>query len=362
MSHSSSVSCSAAVCIVAVLTVASAPVAASAPHTLERVQITATRSDELALEVPVAVTVIDQEEILRRVPQTGVDLLHGEPGTYVQQTTPGQGVVIIRGLKGSEVLHLVDGFRLNNAFFRNAPNQYLALVDPLNLERVEAVRGPMSTLYGSDAMGGVVQFLTPEPRFNGADWSSRGLLRARYSSGDRSDHTRAAFAFGREGFGLSGGVSHQQVRDRRVGGGERLPYTDYSQRSADLKLLLTPASGHELMLSLQTSEQPKTPRHDALVPGFGQSIAESDEFWFMPQEREFAQLRYRYQQPLVFADSIELQLGQQKIVDARTTRDHAAPYRDRERNRSTLRGFTAQANKALAGAHMLTWGVEYYTD
>ena len=362
MSHSPSVSCSAAACIAAALIVATAPAVASAPHTLERVQVTATRSDEPALDVPIAVTVIGHEEILRQAPQTVVDVLHGEPGTYVQQTTPGQGVVIIRGLKGSEVLHLVDGFRLNNAFFRNAPNQYLALVDPLNLERVEAVRGPMSTLYGSDAMGGVVQFFTPEPRFTGAQWDSRGLLRARHSSADRSDHTRAAFALGREGFGLSGGISHQQVGGRRIGSGERLPYTDYSQRSGDLKLLLQPAGGHELQLSLQASEQPKTPRHDALVPGFGQSTAESDEFWFMPQQREFAQLRYRYRQPLIFADSIELQLGQQKIVDARTTRDHAAPHRDREHNASTLRGFTAQADKALAGAHRLSWGVEYYTD
>lgn len=86
----------------------------------------------------------------------------------MQQTTPGQGVVILRGLKGSEVLHVVDGFRLNNAIFRNAPNQYVALVDSQSLARIEAVRGPMSALYGSDAMGGVLQMLTWEPRFDGS--------------------------------------------------------------------------------------------------------------------------------------------------------------------------------------------------
>ena len=57
-------------------------------------------------------------------------LTAGSPGVFLQQTTPGQGAAIIRGLKGSEVLHLVDGFRLNNAIFRNAPTQYLALVAP----------------------------------------------------------------------------------------------------------------------------------------------------------------------------------------------------------------------------------------
>ena len=85
-----------------------------------------------------------------------------EVGVYLQQTTPGQGAAIIRGLKGSQVLHLIDGMRLNNAFFRNAPNQYLGLVDAYNTERTEVVRGAAPSLYGADAMGGVLQVLSPE--------------------------------------------------------------------------------------------------------------------------------------------------------------------------------------------------------
>mgnify|MGYP002062902832 CR=1 FL=1 len=69
----------------------------------------------------------------------------------------------MRGLKGSSILHLVDGMRLNNAFFRNAPNQYLALIDPLALGRVEVLRGPGAVLFGSDAMGGVINIITKKP-------------------------------------------------------------------------------------------------------------------------------------------------------------------------------------------------------
>ena len=153
---------------------------------LDRVQVTATRRAETAFDVPVATTVIGAEQIERSTPQVAMDLLHGEPGTFVQQTTPGQGIVIVRGLKGSEVLHLVDGFRLNTAFFRNAPNQYMALVDGQALDRVEAVRGPSGTLYGSDAMGGVVQLFTPEPHFAGSDLVSQGRVRFIYASADES--------------------------------------------------------------------------------------------------------------------------------------------------------------------------------
>ncbi|HVF35546.1 MAG TPA: TonB-dependent receptor plug domain-containing protein, partial [Candidatus Saccharimonadia bacterium] len=146
-------------------------------ETLEEVQVTATRRAESTSDVPAATTIVNAERIREAAAQTAMDLLHGETGTFVQQTTPGQAVIIVRGLKGSEVLHLVDGFRLNNAFFRNAPNQYIALVDGQMLDRIEVVRGPASALYGGDAMGGVVQMFSPEPRFEDGDWSAYGRLR-----------------------------------------------------------------------------------------------------------------------------------------------------------------------------------------
>lgn len=135
---------------------------------LDTVQVTATKRPESTLHIPAATTIVGGRRLRETAPQTPMDALHGEVGTFVQQTTPGQGVVIVRGLKGSEVLHLVDGFRLNNSIFRNAPNQYIALVDGQSLDRIEVVRGPSSTLYGGDAMGGVVQMLTP-------NWISKAM-------------------------------------------------------------------------------------------------------------------------------------------------------------------------------------------
>lgn len=332
------------------------------PTRLDRVQVTATRAEEDASEVPVAVTVIDLDDILRQNALTVADLVHGETGTFVQQTGPGQGNILIRGLKGSEILHLVDGFRLNNAFFRNAPNQFLALVDSLNVERIEIVRGPMSTLYGSDAMGGVVQFLTPEPRYTGDAWQNDVVLRTRYSSADESTHSRAAFQGGREGFGISGGISYQDVNDLRIGGGRTLPYTGYTQHSGDFKLLFAPADGHELTLSTQYSEQPRTPRYDTLVPGFGQTNPDNAEFLYSPQQRRFAQIRYRYTNPSMLADNVDVHFGYQKSVDDRTTRDFGSANREIEENASTLRGLTGVAVKELGTQHHVSYGVDIYED
>ena len=137
---------------------------------LEHVQVTATRTRERDFDISAAVTGIDEEEMLKLAPDVISEMLRGQPGTFFQQTTPGQGIPIIRGLKGSQILHLVDGMRLNNAFFRSAPNQYLGLVDSFAVRRMEVVRGAQGTLYGADAMGGVVNIMTPEP------WITAGCL------------------------------------------------------------------------------------------------------------------------------------------------------------------------------------------
>jgi len=329
---------------------------------LDRVQVTATKRPESTLDVPAATTVVGPAEMRAAAPQTVMDALHGEVGTFVQQTTPGQGVVIVRGLKGSEVLHLVDGFRLNNAIFRNAPNQYIALVDSQNVDSIEVVRGPSSTLYGGDAMGGVVQMLTREPRFEGATWQVDGRLRAIYGSADESLVSRAELATGHEGLAISAGATYQEVNDLRVGGGERLHPSGFTARAGDFKLRMDVADGHELMASVQYLKQPRTPRLDALVPGFGQTAPDNATFFFEPQERRFAQLRWRIIRPTALFDEAQFNLGRQEIVDDRRTRAFGSSNEDREQNSDTLTGVFAQFGKALGQAHYLSYGFEAYRD
>jgi TonB-dependent heme/hemoglobin receptor len=330
--------------------------------TLEKVQVTATRREEAVLEVPQAITVVGREEIRGRAAQTVMDALHGEVGTFVQQTTPGQGVVIVRGLKGSEVLHLVDGFRLNNAIFRNAPNQYIALVDSQMLEGIEVVRGPMSTLYGGDAMGGVVQMRSWEPSFGGSEWQHDAGVRAIYGSADDSLLSRAEVAAGNSDLVISGGATYQDVNTLRVGGGDEIPFTNFTAEAADLKLRWQVADGHELMLSAQDLEQPKTPRVDELFPGFGQANPTSSVFLFEPQARELYHARYRGAVRTPLFDNVEAHLGRQDIQDDRRNRDFGGPNEDRERNAVQTDGVTLQLSKALGSNHYLTYGVEYYDD
>ncbi|MCW8873683.1 MAG: TonB-dependent receptor plug domain-containing protein, partial [Xanthomonadales bacterium] len=254
---------------------------------LESVIVTATRVERSILDVAEAVSVIDAEDIRRQAPELLAEMLRGVPGTFFQQTTPGQGIPIIRGLKGSQVLHLVDGMRLNNAFFRDAPNQYLGLVDAYAAERTEVIRGSAPSLYGADAMGGVVQVLTREPLLDSARWTTTGRLYGAFNSVDSSLIGRAEAAAGRSGSVLSGGVTYQDHGDRIIGGGATVRPSGYRQNAADIKWRQDLGQRSELMLSAQYLEQPSTPRIDELVPGYGQQQPSSAQYEFMPNRREF---------------------------------------------------------------------------
>ena len=326
------------------------------------IQVTATRRAESRLDAPVATTVLTREQLLERPAATVMQALHGEAGTFVQQTTPGQAIVIVRGLKGSEVLHLVDGFRLNNAIFRNAPNQYMALVDGQMLDAIEVVRGPMSALYGGDAMGGVVQLRTWDPRFDGERRGYQGSLRTLWSSADRGLLSRVEGAAGDQRFALSGGLTYQDVGELRSGGGERLAFSGFRAQGGNLKLTAQLGDNQQLLLQSQYFEQPSTPRHDELVPGFNQTNPGSAEFAFEPQARRFHQAQWTLSEPTALFDQLVLMGGRQSIRDDRRNRDFGSLNRDLERNTVTTDGFSVIADRAWRENRYLTYGVEWYRD
>jgi outer membrane receptor protein involved in Fe transport len=333
---------------------------------MESVVVTATRTEESVLDVAEAVSVIGAEEVNRLAPELLAEMLRGVPGAFFQQTTPGQGIPIIRGLKGSQVLHLVDGMRLNNAFFRNAPNQYLGLVDAYATSRTEVIRGAAPSLYGADAMGGVLQVLTAEPEFEGDDWTGGGRLYGTFNSADSSLVGRAEAAAGRDGNVFSAGVTYQDHGDRTTGGGERVVPSGYEVRAADAKWRYALNDRSELMLSAQYLEQPSTPRIDELVPGYGQDHPASEQYEFMPNRREFLHARYRLDGRSRWFSQFEAHLARQVITDDRLTRDWGEPETNREFNESRLDGLTLQFNSPWGGGRSpqqeLVCGLEYYAD
>ncbi len=127
----------------------------------EEVVVTATRIETPPSQVGSSVTIIRREDIERRKQPTVVELLRTVPGLHVVQAGPrgGQASVFIRGAKSEHTLVLIDGVEMNDPMTPGRSFDWAHLTTD-NVERIEVLRGPQSTLYGSDAVGGVINIIT----------------------------------------------------------------------------------------------------------------------------------------------------------------------------------------------------------
>ncbi|MDM7203029.1 MAG: TonB-dependent receptor plug domain-containing protein, partial [Thermodesulfobacteriaceae bacterium] len=131
---------------------------------LEEVVVTATRMETPVENAPASVNVVTKEKIELKTPKTIDQALNDVPGVFVRR---GKGLMdvmsslTLRGIPGQQrTLILLDGIILNNPYYGGVKSGGYY---PEDLEKIEAVRGPFSSLYGGYAMGGVVQFLTKMP-------------------------------------------------------------------------------------------------------------------------------------------------------------------------------------------------------
>jgi len=157
--------------------------AADSPVELEPVIVTATRTAHTADETLAAVTVITRQDIERSQAQSVAEVLSGLPGIAIANNG-GLGkatAVLLRGTEAGHVLVLVDGIKVGSATLGSLAFENLPLGQ---IERIEIVRGPRSSLYGSEAIGGVIQIFTRKG--GGALTPSFSLGAGSYGTGQAS--------------------------------------------------------------------------------------------------------------------------------------------------------------------------------
>ena len=168
---------------------------------LEKITVVANKVAEPLAEVAGTVSLIERERIDQILATNIKDLVRYEPGLSVNEDSSRFGAqgFSIRGLDANRVVIEVDGVPISDGFsigsFSRANRD---LVDPELIERVEILRGPASTLYGSDALAGVVSFTTRDPQALLDQGNGRSYLggQLRYGSSDDSRLATGSFAFG----------------------------------------------------------------------------------------------------------------------------------------------------------------------
>src|SRR5206468_11057549 len=129
----------------------------------------ASRTEESVLTAPTTVTVIDQEQIRQSAATTLPDLLRSVAGVQVLELAPGDYLVSLRGsggLTGNNVVVLLDGIPLNSRIDGNVDWGSIP-IDLSQVDRIEVVRGPVSTIYGPDAYTGVINIVSSAPAETG---------------------------------------------------------------------------------------------------------------------------------------------------------------------------------------------------
>lgn len=352
-------------------------------HDLATVTVTATRTERAIADVPSTVDVIDRQQMDRELVRDLKDLVRYEPGVSVGSGTGrfGIGDIHIRGLGGNRVRIETDGIAVSDSFaigsFSNANRNF---VDLDTLKRVEIVRGPASSLYGSDALGGVVAFVTKDP----ADYLASGKdvyfgMKLGYESDWRGLFAGATAAFGGERWSSLVAVSHRQgqetdnLGENTTTGALRTASNPQSRdgRSLLTKLVYEPSTGQRFKLTIEGNED-RVDTDVMHLRGFQPSTRATTLSLLGDDHQTRARVSLAHEADAIdaaIADSLEWQVYRQdsettqRTFEERITAAGTAQRREREFNfDQRVVGAEITLHKDFAtGAmqHTLTYGLDF---
>lgn len=235
-------------------------------HLNKSILVTASKNNLLSHKIPEAVSVLTEEELKFNPSRSMAEALIGVPGVWMQKTNHGGGSPFLRGLTGNQTLLLVDGIRLNNAAFRYGPNQYFNTIDVFSANQVEIIRGKGSVLYGSDALGGVINVVTHSPEFltGKSRLTGRGILKFMSKGMDQSGGGELEYQS--QQFAISGNVNYKNFGDLYAGGdlGFERP-SDYNEIGTNFKAKFRLADNWLISSALNYLIQNDVDRYDQVA-------------------------------------------------------------------------------------------------
>jgi hypothetical protein len=160
--------------------------------TIDEVVVTANKFGMLRRQVVQRIDIVTKRDLQWMNSMNAADLLSNTGNVLVQKSQGGGGSPIIRGFESNKVLLMVDGVRLNNAIFRGGHLQNVLRIDNAILEKVEILYGPSSAMYGSDALGGVMHFITKKPVLNDK-FTGSTMLRYSTATQEKTGHVDVGF-------------------------------------------------------------------------------------------------------------------------------------------------------------------------
>lgn len=314
------------------------------PVELGEIVVTASGFEQSISDAPASISVISGEELGKRSYDDITDAVKNIPGVYVNGGGNAKDITM-RGMTEGYTLYLIDGRPVsagrNINTNGNDGGKQIALPPASMIERVEVIRGPMSSLYGSEAMGGVINIITKK---TGGTWS--GSISTDYTKSftdlNEDEQQASLFAGGPIIPGLLGaqfnGSWEGSEESGFIGGGDNAESTpDRTERQGGAKLILTPDDANEFGLSYNSSKLDfqHTP---------GMSIAaDSDPSSYEYQKDVYALTHQGTYGNLMFNSYLQHDISERIDIDEK---------------KEEVSVFNTQGTWLL-GKHMLTFGGQY---
>ena len=279
---------------------------------LDEVVISASKFSQKFREVPKKVTQINRSMIEFTNPMTSADLLERGGYVYIQKSQLGGGSPMIRGLSTNRLVLSVDGVRLNNAIFRSGNIHNVISISPMNIENTEVIMGSASVLYGSDAIGGVMNFYTKKAKLsNDSNPNIQININSRYSSASNEKMYHIDFNYGLEKISFLSSFSKSDFDDLTMGihgpsdylrpnyvtqnsAGDDVLVTNskprvqrntgYSQTNFMQKVLYQPNEDLSIDIGIHFSKTGNIPRYDRLIRTNENEGLYYSEWYYGPQE------------------------------------------------------------------------------
>ncbi|MBC6490950.1 TonB-dependent receptor plug domain-containing protein [Flavihumibacter stibioxidans] len=336
-------------------------------------------------EVPNKITKINRAQVLFRQPQTAADMLAQGGSVFIQKSQLGGGSPMIRGFATNRVLLVMDGVRMNNAIYRSGNLQNVISIDPLALESSEVVFGPGSLIYGSDAIGGVMDFHSLEARFaRDEKLLVKGSAMVRHATANQEKTIHADFNLAGRKMSWLSSVSFSSFDDLKMGrhgGQDRYLRTEYVERingrdsiikNADpriqrftgydqlnilQKLRFRITDQLQLQYSFTYAGTGTAPRYDRLIQYRSGSLRFA-EWNYGPMLWRMHTLHLAHNRKTALYDNARFTASYQNYAESRIDRTRGKTIRNKQAESVNALSFNWDASKTL-GKAQLFWGAEY---
>jgi hemoglobin/transferrin/lactoferrin receptor protein len=361
---------------------------------MDEVVISANKWEQSVYEIPNKIISINENAINYSNPQTSADMLTATGEVFVQKSQYGGGSPKLRGFAANSVLMVIDGVRMNNAIYRSGNLQNIISIDPNSLEGAEVVLGPGSVIYGSDAMGGVMDFHSKQPNYStDKKLNIGGSAMTRYSSASEENTFHTDLNLGWSKVATYTSFSYSKLGDLRAGSKRPDGYDDFGKRNfyvgqdAAGNDIVTPnddpnlqiGSGFDSRSLIQKlsfrandylafgynfyySTTSDVPRYDRLITTDENNVPNDAEWYYGPQEWIMHSANMKIVKPALLFSQMKVVLAYQDYEESRVDRAFGD---DRLRTRTEavdVYSFNVDLDKGLTKGNLFYGAEVLYND